>query len=57
MPKTEVKENGISGNFWDKYPDIVKIYTIQDAEKKVWSKEVGGGPNVEKTEFLGNSEL
>ncbi|MDE7414948.1 MAG: hypothetical protein K2N44_01295 [Lachnospiraceae bacterium] len=42
LPKTEAKESGVSGNFWDKYPDIVKVYTIQDAEGKVWSREVCG---------------
>lgn len=57
MPKTEAKENGISGNFWDKYPDIVKVYTIQDAEGKVWSREVCGGPHVENTECLGKFRI
>ena len=57
MPKTEARENGISGNFWDKYPDIVKVYTIQDAEGKVWSKEVCGGPHVENTGCLGKFRI
>ena len=38
LPKTKAKEEGISGNFRDKYPDIVKVYTILDAEGKVWSR-------------------
>lgn len=53
MPKTKAKESGVSGNFWEKYPDIVKVYTIQDAEGKIWSREVCGGPHVENTECLG----
>ncbi|MDE6750044.1 MAG: hypothetical protein K2K21_13430 [Lachnospiraceae bacterium] len=57
MPKAEAKENGISGNFWDKYPDIVKVYTIRDAEGKVWSREVCGGPHVENTECLGKFRI
>ncbi|MDE5865158.1 MAG: hypothetical protein K2H31_00945, partial [Lachnospiraceae bacterium] len=57
MPKTEAKENGISGNFWDKYPDIVKVYTIRDAEGKVWSREVCGGPHVENTGCLGKFRI
>lgn len=57
MSKKEAKESGISGNFWDKYPDIVKVYTIQDAEGKVWSREVCGGPHVENTECLGKFRI
>lgn len=57
LPKTEAKESGISGNFWDKYPDIVKVYTIQDADGKVWSREVCGGPHVENTECLGRFRI
>lgn len=57
LPKTEAKESGISGNFWDKYPDIVKVYTIKDADGKVWSREVCGGPHVENTECLGKFKI
>ena len=57
IPKTEARENGISGNFWDKYPDIVKVYTIQDAEGKVWSREVCGGPHVDNTGCLGKFRI
>lgn len=57
LPKTEAKESGVSGNFWDKYPDIVKVYTIQDAEGKVWSREVCGGPHVENAECLGRFRI
>ncbi len=57
MPKTEAKESGVSGNFWDRYPDIVKVYTIQDAEGKIWSREVCGGPHVENTECLGKFRI
>ena len=57
LPKTEAKESGVSGNFWDKYPDIVKVYTIQDADGKVWSREVCGGPHVENTACLGKFKI
>ncbi|MBD5490174.1 MAG: alanine--tRNA ligase [Lachnospiraceae bacterium] len=57
LPKTEAKESGVSGNFWDKYPDIVKVYTIHDDEGKVWSREVCGGPHVENTECLGKFRI
>lgn len=57
LAKTEAKESGVSGNFWDRYPDIVKVYTIQDAEGRVWSREVCGGPHVENTGCLGKFRI
>ena len=57
LPKNEAKESGVEGNFWDKYPDIVKVYTFQDQEGKVWSREVCGGPHVEDTTKLGTFSI
>ena len=57
LPKKEARESGISGNFWDKYPDIVKVYTIRDSEGKIWSREVCGGPHVTNTECLGKFRI
>jgi alanyl-tRNA synthetase len=57
LPKNEAKESGVEGNFWDKYPDIVKVYTIKDNEGKVWSREVCGGPHVEDTTKLGKFSI
>lgn len=28
MDKKEAQETGVSGSFWEKYPDIVKVYTM-----------------------------
>ena len=39
------------GEFWDKYPDVLKVYTIGDFDKPV-SREVCGGPHVEHTGVL-----
>lgn len=57
LPKNEAKESGVEGNFWDKYPNIVKVYTFQDNEGKVWSREVCGGPHVEDTTKLGKFSI
>lgn len=57
LPKVRAKESGVSGNFWDRYPDIVKVYTIRDADGKIWSREVCGGPHVENTECLGKFRI
>ncbi len=44
------------GEFWDKYPEILKVYTIGDFEKPI-SREVCGGPHVEKTGVLGKFKI
>jgi hypothetical protein len=28
MPKQKAKDDGVEGSFWEKYPDIVKVYTM-----------------------------
>ncbi|MBQ8985087.1 alanine--tRNA ligase [Candidatus Saccharibacteria bacterium] len=40
------------GQFWDKYPEVLKVYTIGDFENPV-SREVCGGPHVEHTGVIG----
>ncbi|MBR5027436.1 alanine--tRNA ligase [Candidatus Saccharibacteria bacterium] len=40
------------GQFWDKYPDVLKVYTIGDFDNPI-SREVCGGPHVEHTGVLG----
>lgn len=44
------------GEFWDKYPDILKVYTIGDFDNPV-SREVCGGPHVEHTGVLGQFKI
>ena len=41
------------GQFWDKYPDKLKVYTIGDFDNPV-SREVCGGPHVEHTGVIGH---
>ena len=41
------------GQFWDKYPEILKVYTIGDFDNPI-SREVCGGPHVEHTGVLGH---
>ncbi len=40
------------GQFWDKYPEKLKVYTIGDFDTPI-SREVCGGPHVEHTGVLG----
>ena len=41
------------GQFWDKYPDKLKVYTIGDFDNPI-SREVCGGPHVEHTGVIGH---
>lgn len=38
----------VEGSFWDRYPDEVKVYTITGSDGTVFSRELCGGPHVEK---------
>ena len=44
------------GSFWEKYGDVVKVYTIGAAENPV-SRELCGGPHVEHTGTLGHFKI
>lgn len=44
------------GEFWDKYPDVLKVYTIGDFDAPV-SREVCGGPHVEHTGVIGKFKI
>ncbi|MBR0479919.1 alanine--tRNA ligase, partial [Candidatus Saccharibacteria bacterium] len=44
------------GQFWDKYPEKLKVYTIGDFENPV-SREVCGGPHVGHTGVLGKFHI
>ena len=44
------------GQFWDKYPDKLKVYTIGDFDQPV-SREVCGGPHVKHTGVIGKFRI
>ena len=44
------------GEFWDKYPEVLKVYTIGDFDNPV-SREVCGGPHVEHTGVIGKFKI
>ncbi len=53
MPKaTAENDPSIEGSFWDRYPDEVKVYTITGRDGTVFSRELCGGPHVEKLEDI-----
>ena len=44
------------GQFWEKYPEKVKVYTIGNFDQPV-SREICGGPHVEHTGLLGKFKI
>ncbi len=52
MSLEEAKKSGATALFGDKYDSVVKVYTIGD-----FSKEVCGGPHVERTGVIGKFRI
>lgn len=49
MSKQQAIDEGVEGSFWEKYPDVVKVYSMTGKSWKVYSRELCGGPHVETT--------
>jgi alanyl-tRNA synthetase len=49
MNKDEAKSVWVEWSFWEKYPDIVKVYTFKSESWNVFSRELCWGPHVDKT--------
>ena len=53
MPKTQAEaDESVEGSFWDRYPEEVKVYTVTGHDGTVFSRELCGGPHVEKLENI-----
>ena len=57
VDKTEAKNSGVEGAFWEKYPDIVKVYSMQGADGVTYSRELCGGPHVENSTTMGKFRI
>ena len=56
----EAKEKGAIGLFEDKYATLgnkVKVYMVGDDERGYFSKEICGGPHVERTAMVGKFKI
>lgn len=42
----------IEASFWDRYPDEVKVYTMTTTDGTVISRELCGGPHVERLQDI-----
>ncbi|MEZ4200139.1 MAG: alanine--tRNA ligase-related protein [Candidatus Paceibacterota bacterium] len=53
MPKNQAENDPtVEGSFWDRYPDEVKVYTMTGTDGTIFSRELCGGPHVEKLEDI-----
>lgn len=53
MDKSDAeKDPTIEASFWERYPDEVKVYVIKGNDGATFSKELCGGPHVEKLEEI-----
>lgn len=57
MKKDDAKASGTEGSFWEKYPNVVKVYEFKDASGKVWSREMCGGPHATSAGKLGSFKI
>lgn len=57
MGKDEAFAAGALGAFGEKYPDIVKVYTVGDVDGDWYSREICGGPHVPQTGELGKFRI
>jgi alanyl-tRNA synthetase len=57
MPKDKAFEEGAIGAFGEKYPDVVKVYTVGDPQGDWYSKEICGGPHVAHTGEIGKFKI
>jgi len=57
LPKDTAFEVGALGAFGEKYPDVVKIYTVGDPKGEYYSKEICGGPHVAHTGEIGKFKI
>ena len=49
MQKEKAKETGVVGSFWEKYPEVVKVYNMVGDDGNIYSRELCGGPHVENS--------
>lgn len=57
MPFEKAIESGALAFFKEKYPKIVKVYTIESGSGYVFSKEICGGPHVSHTKEIGKFKI
>lgn len=57
MDKTEAKNTWVEWAFWEKYPDVVKVYSMVGADGTIYSRELCGGPHIENSKDMGKFKI
>ncbi len=57
MPKQQAKDSWVEGSFWEKYPDIVKVYTMKGQDWTIYSRELCGWPHVKDSSEIGRFKI
>lgn len=57
MNKEDARARGVEGSFWEKYPDVVTVYSVVSPSGAVYSQELCGGPHVEHTGAMGHFKI
>ena len=57
MDKNEAKDSWVEWSFWEKYPDIVKVYSFATDDGEIYSRELCGWPHVENTNIMGSFKI
>lgn len=58
ISKTDAKNDpDIEASFWEKYPEMVKVYTFSGKDGKVYSKELCWWPHVKNTWSMGKFKI
>jgi alanyl-tRNA synthetase len=47
----------VLGAFWEKYPDIVKVYAMVGDDWIIYSEELCGWPHIENSENVGTFKI
>lgn len=57
ISKEEAKTSGVRWVFWERYPDIVRVYTITSPDWEIISRELCGWPHIEQTGWIGKFKI
>ena len=52
MDKQVAKDTWVVWSFWEKYPEVVKVYTFKDSQGNIYSRELCWGPHIENTKWI-----
>ena len=56
MQKQKAIDIWVVGSFWEKYPDVVKVYTMK-SDSETFSIELCGWPHVEESSWMGRFKI